>query len=667
MAVRFRIASIGAFLTLVAFVLLLLTVVSAPISTFSYLAKVGSNKFGVFGYCDSGTCSDVRLGYSTSALTRTNSGSTGSPFTLTKSSRRALSYVLVAHPVAAGLTLISLLLTIIAHVHGPSQSAPFFSVLIVSLCLSAAVTLLAFIIDMLMFVPASNAAWGTWVTLVALILELFAGLSLCIGRRRISMRKAMHRRIADDPEMSGAAYFSRKAEANAVADNAATLPQFADIEVAKTSSRSLSGNSDNDEQGLLPKKSMDQRSITSTHSATRLPLSEQRAMRQGAGAAVPAVPPIPPEHRSSPANDYAVPRYQAQQASMQAMSRRGPESWGSRGPQNTFRPEPRLPQIGSRPPEPRQQTPRLPNLGPQAPRQTGEAVGGLMVAAPASAPTMGPGNPHTPLPRSAPLTKNTPVHAPMERRAPAGPPLSGGPPGGMAGGGGPMAGGNRYISPRQQWAIRDTEDSFRDSRNMDEVPPRPPFAGSAAVPRYASNTETGPQRDTFGPSYRTPSQSSLDSALNFGLAQSSSSNSRLYRAGAGAGDSANSLNQMASAPHPGQPQSPTGSTSSNFTSVSQRGINPRWQPSPGAEYMMASQPAAVPRARKQKTEHMSALLSNNPDFELPSMPAASFGGRGRGRGRGAGYRAGPSSRHHAAGMDQMDFDTGVDRAGRYPM
>ena len=70
-------------------------------------------------------------------------------------------------------------------------------------------------------------------------------------------------------------------------------------------------------------------------------------------------------------------------------------------------------------------------------------------------------------------------------------------------------------------------------------------------------------------------------------------------------------------------RSPAESDRSNFTSVSQRGINPRW---PGSNGYGAPMPARRP-VPQQRTD---LLLNSNPDFELP-------GGRGRaalGMGRG---------------------------------
>lgn len=58
-------------------------------------------------------------------------------------------------------------------------------------------------------------------------------------------------------------------------------------------------------------------------------------------------------------------------------------------------------------------------------------------------------------------------------------------------------------------------------------------------------------------------------------------------------------------------RSPAASDNSNYTSISQRGINPAWRPPPGQGMIPNRRPMQQPD-----------VLRNNPDFELPS------GGRG---------------------------------------
>jgi hypothetical protein len=73
------------------------------------------------------------------------------------------------------------------------------------------------------------------------------------------------------------------------------------------------------------------------------------------------------------------------------------------------------------------------------------------------------------------------------------------------------------------------------------------------------------------------------------------------------------------------PRSPAASTSSHFTSVSQRGINPRWQPQPPPQFVGVGgggggggggDTMMYPRRNRPRNDQMN-FLSGNPDFELP--------------------------------------------------
>ena len=81
------------------------------------------------------------------------------------------------------------------------------------------------------------------------------------------------------------------------------------------------------------------------------------------------------------------------------------------------------------------------------------------------------------------------------------------------------------------------------------------------------------------------------------------------------------------------PRSPAASTSSHFTSVSQRGINPRWQPQPQPPQFIGGPPApndfSSPRRinRPPRNDQMT-FLSGNPDFELPVNRAGKRPGGG---------------------------------------
>ena len=82
-------------------------------------------------------------------------------------------------------------------------------------------------------------------------------------------------------------------------------------------------------------------------------------------------------------------------------------------------------------------------------------------------------------------------------------------------------------------------------------------------------------------------------------------------------------------------RSPAESEDTNFTSVSQRGVNPNWRPGNGGEFnSLAPMRRPVPAQAQARRD---VLLAGNPDFEIPGMgPPNRRGGRGGFRGGGMG-------------------------------
>lgn len=73
-------------------------------------------------------------------------------------------------------------------------------------------------------------------------------------------------------------------------------------------------------------------------------------------------------------------------------------------------------------------------------------------------------------------------------------------------------------------------------------------------------------------------------------------------------------------------RSPAESDRSNFTSVSQRGVNPRWNGG-GNGYG----PPMPNQGRRPPPQRNDILLNSNPDFQLPGARGGRNGGQGRGR------------------------------------
>ncbi|KAI9777391.1 MAG: regulator of ime2 [Geoglossum umbratile] len=201
-------------LLFIALVLLLISVLSVPIVKGVKLATYQGVDFGVFGYCKDSKCSKVMLGYSTDGLFK--QGDQGD-FSLPSSARHSLSAILIVHPIAALLTLILLILSLSAHLHAPSHSPRYLLILLILTIPTLLLSLLAFLVDLLLFVP--HVQWGGWIVLAATIIIASSGIITCAMRRTLVSRKARQRRIAQNPEMNGENFRKRM-------DHEPTAPSF---------------------------------------------------------------------------------------------------------------------------------------------------------------------------------------------------------------------------------------------------------------------------------------------------------------------------------------------------------------------------------------------------------------------------------------------------------
>lgn len=100
-------------------------------------------------------------------------------------------------------------LAVAAHWHGPSHSSRYLLVVMIFGILTVLVCLLAFLIDVLLFVP--HMAWGSYIVCAAMVLALLSGIVSCAMRRTVVSRKARKKRIAENAEMSGENYYNRTA------------------------------------------------------------------------------------------------------------------------------------------------------------------------------------------------------------------------------------------------------------------------------------------------------------------------------------------------------------------------------------------------------------------------------------------------------------------------
>ncbi|KAF4984212.1 hypothetical protein FZEAL_552 [Fusarium zealandicum] len=204
-------------LLFVAFALLLLAVLSTPVIEAIPLSDFDGITYGVFGYCENGKgCSGIGVGYDTAKL----AGDNAQAFDLPSGTRNTLSAILIVHPVAALLTLILFIMAAVSHTHAASHSTRFLLIQFIFLFIDFLVCLLAFLIDVLVFVP--HLAWGSYLVLAATILVAMSGLVTCAMRRTLISRKDRQRRIGENAEMSGENYYNRNGQPKTTAEDEAS-------------------------------------------------------------------------------------------------------------------------------------------------------------------------------------------------------------------------------------------------------------------------------------------------------------------------------------------------------------------------------------------------------------------------------------------------------------
>lgn len=228
-------------LLLAAFALLLISVLSVPITKSIYLGSADDVLFGVFGFCKKdGACSSMGVGYDPAKALQSD---TSASFTLPAGIRKTLTTVLILHPVAALLCLIMLILAGASHLHSASHSSRYLLVLFIFTLITFVISLVAFIMDIIVFIP--HQGFGTYLVLAATVLLAASCVVTFAMRRSVVGRKARQRRIAENAEMSGENYYNRENQskpsggfvsqpaipmvsgANHVGDN---LPAFASFE-----------------------------------------------------------------------------------------------------------------------------------------------------------------------------------------------------------------------------------------------------------------------------------------------------------------------------------------------------------------------------------------------------------------------------------------------------
>ncbi|CAF3563936.1 hypothetical protein SNK03_003514 [Fusarium graminearum] len=187
---------VGAFFLLAATIMLVVVSITAPVVDHIALLKVRSGgngvNFGTFGYCvmrsaGSDRCSSAHIGYDpTDALQGLDLSEIGA------GTAKAMTYVMVLHPIGAGLCFISFLLALGAGIFGSLMStlvsiAAFLVTIIALACDFAGFSIIRRRINR---DTAATASWsvGIWLVLAAAILCLIGTIAVfitcCSGRRR---------------------------------------------------------------------------------------------------------------------------------------------------------------------------------------------------------------------------------------------------------------------------------------------------------------------------------------------------------------------------------------------------------------------------------------------------------------------------------------------------
>lgn len=161
-------------------------------------------------------------------------------FTLPSNARVTLANLLIIHPVACLLTLILFVLTITSHFNKPGHSPKYLLALVFFSIFTCIVALVAFLVDILLFVPHLDI--GGYIVVGAPICLAIAVVGLCATRRRVVSKEERKRRIAEAAATTSANNQNNSFGVSsamvtgttaAPSSNGDKLPEFATFEVNK--------------------------------------------------------------------------------------------------------------------------------------------------------------------------------------------------------------------------------------------------------------------------------------------------------------------------------------------------------------------------------------------------------------------------------------------------
>ncbi|KAE8552671.1 hypothetical protein EYB25_004050 [Talaromyces marneffei] len=655
-------------LLFIAFALLLLSTLSTPVIKAIPLATYQNVDFGVFGYCRGSQCIAARVGYDTENIFGTNESDNGD-FNLPSSARNSLSAILVVHPVAAFLTLVCFIMAATSHLHSPSHSPRYLLALLILLLPTVLVSLLAFLVDILLFVP--HLQWGGWIVLAATIILVACGVVTCAMRRTLVSRKARKKLVAENAEMSGENFYNRqRAEAVAAqlaeAESPPPLPINTDVKAPL-----ITGNSHSDSAPTFS-------TYASSRNTDEIPLTSgeepgfyensSRPMRPGYhGPRDEYGNPIPPG-ATGPVDAGMVRSnsdrtLQNQYSDGSLGSRRGPQGYGPpgqpprgrgyppRGGYGRGGPGPYGGRGGGRGPPPNGRggsmrggmrpppggVPR--NRGPPPgypPR--GGGPGGYDQYAAGIGRRPSDGAPYGPGPTRSNSNNYSRPYGPDQARNP-----SASQPNIEMGEGGGIEMMPQYSEPNLRVRNVDLPEPQRFSNNESLPSPTSEYSNEQYVPSRAAwqrGPEPGMNNSPAHTQQRPGDQYYEDVGPQFTEENNAGGNGvpSVLMPGRPAGELHHPSPPSPPPPPikipgetardlgPGSPAISDVSQGSHFTSISERPINPRWQGPP---------PPSVP-ATNRGPRMQDMLLEGNPDFQLPgAIPRGGRGGAPR-YGRGAG-------------------------------
>ncbi|ODV89354.1 hypothetical protein CANCADRAFT_32643 [Tortispora caseinolytica NRRL Y-17796] len=567
---RFRTATPLLVLLTASFAMVLIAVLSVPVTNSIVIAQAHNTKFGVFGYCTSTTCSSPSIGYSIVG--------DGNDFSLPSNARHSLTNLLIVHPIALAFILVLMIMAIAVHFHSPSFSSAFMMSMIVLSIISIILTLLAFLVDLLIFIP--HLSYGGWLVLAATILQLISFIFICAMRRSVVARKATERRIQDPHEalIASGGVFGPISGGTSRYDGGVddSLPEFAELEIYKTTTSS-------------PEESLAQDPRSNGGSSSR----------DGRNYYAASESPSFGNQYDSPYNNPVEPV-----SSYRGFSRPPPlpESSASRGSMRSYMVDPNAPEI---PPYSADMVQGAAVLSPSAP-----VLPPLNIASTASGSDGYNSRQDFDYNNVSPSRQRINPDAAFDPSA--------------------MHAAINHNTHQEPGARGGSSNSYAAAPAYDEPPYSAQSLRDPTSYYPASNSAQAYSRDqeSYEP-WQPDAQPGMDSNAGNGA-----------RAGAGGYQTSGGMADYSreGEPYGNVPRSPSESESSQFTSISQRAVNPRYYqggmphvvegyasgagpvPFQEIDYPVASAPPSRPIRRPNVTD---VMLDTNPDFTLPGLDSGS--------------------------------------------